>query len=66
MPLLGSVAGDPDAYSYLPESVRSFPEPEALAAKMDAAGFESIRWLLLGRRDHRDPQRDEGGGEKPA
>ncbi|MGZ5334952.1 MAG: bifunctional demethylmenaquinone methyltransferase/2-methoxy-6-polyprenyl-1,4-benzoquinol methylase UbiE [Solirubrobacterales bacterium] len=47
VPLLGSAAGDPDAYSYLPESVRSFPEPEALAAKMDAAGFESIRWLLL-------------------
>jgi demethylmenaquinone methyltransferase/2-methoxy-6-polyprenyl-1,4-benzoquinol methylase len=47
VPLLGNVAGDPDAYSYLPESVRSFPEPEALAAKMDAAGFERIRWLLL-------------------
>ena len=47
VPLLGNLAGDPDAYSYLPESVRSFPEPEALAAKIDAAGFEQIRWLLL-------------------
>jgi demethylmenaquinone methyltransferase/2-methoxy-6-polyprenyl-1,4-benzoquinol methylase len=47
VPLLGNVAGDPEAYSYLPESVRSFPEPEALAAKIDAAGFEDIRWLLL-------------------
>ena len=45
--MLGQVAGDPDAYSYLPESVRSFPQPDALAAKMDAAGFERIRWLLL-------------------
>ena len=47
MPLLGTFAGDPDAYSYLPESVRSFPEPERLAEKMDAAGLEQIRWPLL-------------------
>ena len=46
VPVLGTVAGDPDAYGYLPESVRSFPEPQSLAAKMDAAGFEGIRWLL--------------------
>jgi demethylmenaquinone methyltransferase/2-methoxy-6-polyprenyl-1,4-benzoquinol methylase len=47
VPMLGELAGDADAYSYLPESVRSFPAPEELAAKMDAAGFERIRWLLL-------------------
>ena len=47
VPLLGSVAGDSDAYSYLPESVLSFPGPEELAARMDAAGFERVRWLLL-------------------
>jgi demethylmenaquinone methyltransferase/2-methoxy-6-polyprenyl-1,4-benzoquinol methylase len=47
VPLLGTFAGDPDAYSYLPESVRSFPEPRQLAAKMDASGFTEIRWLLL-------------------
>jgi len=47
VPMLGSVAGDADAYSYLPESVRSFPEPRDLAAKIDAAGFDEIRWLLL-------------------
>ena len=47
VPLLGTFAGDPDAYSYLPESVRSFPEPRELAAKMDVAGFTEIRWLLL-------------------
>jgi demethylmenaquinone methyltransferase/2-methoxy-6-polyprenyl-1,4-benzoquinol methylase len=46
VPMLGTAAGDAEAYSYLPESVRSFPEPESLAAKMDAAGFEGIRWLL--------------------
>lgn len=47
VPVLGNFAGDPEAYSYLPESVRSFPEPRALAEKIDAAGFEDIRWLLL-------------------
>jgi demethylmenaquinone methyltransferase / 2-methoxy-6-polyprenyl-1,4-benzoquinol methylase len=47
VPMIGSVAGDSSAYSYLPESVRTFPGPEELAAKMDAAGFASIRWLLL-------------------
>ena len=47
VPMLGQVAGDADAYSYLPESVRTFPEPRELAEKMDAAGFTDIRWLLL-------------------
>jgi demethylmenaquinone methyltransferase / 2-methoxy-6-polyprenyl-1,4-benzoquinol methylase len=47
VPVLGAVAGDQDAYSYLPESVRSFPEPEELAAMIDRAGLERIRWLLL-------------------
>jgi demethylmenaquinone methyltransferase / 2-methoxy-6-polyprenyl-1,4-benzoquinol methylase len=47
VPVLGALAGDRDAYSYLPESVRSFPSPEGLAAFMDAAGMERIRWLLL-------------------
>jgi demethylmenaquinone methyltransferase/2-methoxy-6-polyprenyl-1,4-benzoquinol methylase len=47
VPLLGSVAADPEAYSYLPESVRSFPDPHSLAARIDAAGFTDIRWLLL-------------------
>jgi len=47
VPVLGSLAGDPDAYSYLPDSVRSFPPPERLATMMDAAGFTRIRWLLL-------------------
>ena len=47
IPMLGSLAGDSEAYSYLPESVRSFPDPNSLAAKMEAGGFERIRWLLL-------------------
>jgi len=47
VPRLGTLAGDPDAYSYLPESVRSFPAPEALAGILDRAGHRRIRYLLL-------------------
>ena len=47
VPLLGKVAGDSEAYSYLPESVRSFPDPHTLAAMMDAAGFVGIRYTAL-------------------
>jgi demethylmenaquinone methyltransferase / 2-methoxy-6-polyprenyl-1,4-benzoquinol methylase len=47
VPLLGRFAGDPEAYSYLPESVRSFPPPAGLAAIMDRAGLERIRYTIL-------------------
>jgi demethylmenaquinone methyltransferase/2-methoxy-6-polyprenyl-1,4-benzoquinol methylase len=46
VPALGRFAGDPDAYSYLPSSVRRFPEPEGLAARMSAAGLVDVRWIL--------------------
>jgi demethylmenaquinone methyltransferase / 2-methoxy-6-polyprenyl-1,4-benzoquinol methylase len=46
VPLLGRVAGDPDAYAYLPSSVRRFPGPEGLAARMAAAGLTDVRWPL--------------------
>lgn len=47
VPLLGSLSSNPEAYSYLPESVRSFPSPRGLAEKMDSAGFEDIRYTVL-------------------
>ena len=47
VPRLGAVAGDRDAYTYLPDSVKRFPAPEGLAARIDAAGFERIRWTVL-------------------
>jgi len=47
VPLLGAFSSNPEAYSYLPESVRSFPSPRGLAEKMDAAGFEAIRYTVL-------------------
>jgi demethylmenaquinone methyltransferase/2-methoxy-6-polyprenyl-1,4-benzoquinol methylase len=40
VPLIGRVAGDPDAYNYLPESVKRFPGPHELAARMDACGLD--------------------------
>jgi demethylmenaquinone methyltransferase / 2-methoxy-6-polyprenyl-1,4-benzoquinol methylase len=46
VPALGRVAGDPDAYTYLPSSVRRFPGPEELAARMAAAGLGDVRWIL--------------------
>ncbi len=47
VPLLGILAGDRDAYTYLPESVKSFPPPEGLAMMMDRAGLEGIRYTIL-------------------
>jgi demethylmenaquinone methyltransferase/2-methoxy-6-polyprenyl-1,4-benzoquinol methylase len=47
VPRLGTVAGDRDAYTYLPESVKRFPSPEGLAERMDAAGLGRIRWTVL-------------------
>jgi demethylmenaquinone methyltransferase/2-methoxy-6-polyprenyl-1,4-benzoquinol methylase len=46
VPLLGRLAGDPDAYAYLPSSVKRFPAPEQLAARMASAGMDDIRWIL--------------------
>jgi demethylmenaquinone methyltransferase/2-methoxy-6-polyprenyl-1,4-benzoquinol methylase len=46
VPALGKLAGDPDAYAYLPSSVKRFPAPEALAARMAAAGLTDVRWIL--------------------
>lgn len=36
-----------DAYTYLPNSVKRFPGPQALAAEMEHAGLSEIRYLLL-------------------
>jgi demethylmenaquinone methyltransferase/2-methoxy-6-polyprenyl-1,4-benzoquinol methylase len=45
VPALGRLA-DSDAYTYLPSSVRRFPGPEELAARMERAGLTDIRWIL--------------------
>jgi demethylmenaquinone methyltransferase/2-methoxy-6-polyprenyl-1,4-benzoquinol methylase len=46
VPLLGRLAGDSDAYSYLPDSVKRFPPPPALAAELERAGLREVRYLL--------------------
>ncbi len=45
LPRLGALfSSEPDAYKYLPESVRKFPGAEGLAAQMKAAGFEQVHF----------------------
>jgi demethylmenaquinone methyltransferase / 2-methoxy-6-polyprenyl-1,4-benzoquinol methylase len=46
VPALGKLAGDPDAYAYLPSSVKRFPAPDALAGRMAATGLTDVRWIL--------------------
>ncbi len=46
VPMLGRVAGDADAYSYLPSSVRRFPAPEALATVMWRCGLRPVRYVI--------------------
>jgi demethylmenaquinone methyltransferase/2-methoxy-6-polyprenyl-1,4-benzoquinol methylase len=48
LPAVGRlVSGHPTAYAYLPRSVAHFPREDALAARMRAAGFASVRWERL-------------------
>ncbi|HET9124551.1 MAG TPA: class I SAM-dependent methyltransferase, partial [Solirubrobacteraceae bacterium] len=46
VPLVGRLAGDADAYNYLPNSVRRFPPPRELAAIMSSAGLDEVRYIL--------------------
>jgi len=48
LPRIGrAVSKHTNAYSWLPESVRVFPEPDALAALMESSGFERVSYDLL-------------------
>jgi demethylmenaquinone methyltransferase / 2-methoxy-6-polyprenyl-1,4-benzoquinol methylase len=53
VPLLGRLVGVvakqatiASAYTYLPNSVKRFPPPAALAAEMQSAGIDEVRWIL--------------------
>jgi demethylmenaquinone methyltransferase / 2-methoxy-6-polyprenyl-1,4-benzoquinol methylase len=46
VPQLGRLAGDSEAYTYLPSSVRRFPGPADLGSRMAAAGLADVRWIL--------------------
>jgi len=48
IPVAGKVLPGGSAYTYLPASVRRFPDPRGLAKLMDEAGFDDIRWRLFG------------------
>jgi demethylmenaquinone methyltransferase / 2-methoxy-6-polyprenyl-1,4-benzoquinol methylase len=43
----GWISGDRGAYAYLPESVARFATPADFGARMEAAGFEDVRWAPL-------------------
>ena len=48
LPTLGKlVAGDPDSYQYLAESIRMHPDQETLKTMMASAGFERCRFHNL-------------------
>jgi demethylmenaquinone methyltransferase / 2-methoxy-6-polyprenyl-1,4-benzoquinol methylase len=45
LPTLGGmISGSKDAYTYLPESVRKFPDADGLADQMRDAGFVNVRF----------------------
>jgi demethylmenaquinone methyltransferase/2-methoxy-6-polyprenyl-1,4-benzoquinol methylase len=46
VPVLGRLAGDADAYTYLPSSVKRFPGPDELAGAMARTGLVDVRWIL--------------------
>ena len=48
LPVVGRiVSGSGEAYSYLPESIKKFPQAEELRHMMDQAGFGATRFQLL-------------------
>ncbi len=48
LPVVGrAVSKHTDAYTYLPESVLEFPDPDAFATRFTAAGFRDVRYDVL-------------------
>ncbi|WP_257310209.1 bifunctional demethylmenaquinone methyltransferase/2-methoxy-6-polyprenyl-1,4-benzoquinol methylase UbiE [Geothrix fuzhouensis] len=48
LPRVGAwISGDASAYTYLPESIRAFPDQPALAAELAQAGFQNPGWTNL-------------------
>ena len=47
IPLAGKLLPGGSAYTYLPASVRRFPEAKDFAELMQSAGFEQVRYLLF-------------------
>jgi len=48
LPVIGTlVSGSPEAYRYLPDSIRKFPSADRLREMMAAAGFRAAQYELL-------------------
>jgi demethylmenaquinone methyltransferase / 2-methoxy-6-polyprenyl-1,4-benzoquinol methylase len=47
VPLFGKLLPGGSAYTYLPASVRRFPDPDALSELLRAAGFADVRYRLF-------------------
>jgi demethylmenaquinone methyltransferase/2-methoxy-6-polyprenyl-1,4-benzoquinol methylase len=46
-PVARRVSSNPDAYVYLAESIRAWPDQAALAARIEAAGWRKVAWRNL-------------------
>jgi len=46
-PIARTVSSSPDAYVYLAESIRAWPDQAGLGQRVDAAGWEQVRWRNL-------------------
>lgn len=47
LPLLARVSSNPDSYTYLAESTLAWPEQATLARRIQAAGWDAVRWRDL-------------------
>ena len=45
--IAGKTSSNPDAYIYLADSIRAWPDQKALAAKIEAAGWSQVGWQNL-------------------
>ena len=70
MPLVGQLlTGSRQAYTYLPESIRLFPEPDQLSAMLERIGFHSVTYRRLTNGIavvHLGVKRTGSGFSKPA
>lgn len=48
IPLLGRVSSHPDAYGYLADSVRLYPAPADVAARLARCGLTDVRYIITG------------------
>jgi len=46
-PIARGVSSNPDAYVYLADSIRAWPDQQGLAAKIGAAGWTGVAWRNL-------------------